>query len=104
VTNSWRGVTKIAFESIRTEKEHRMKFVLVVLMLAAPAFARADCDHGRWTRQEARAARKWAEQEARTYAMEARREAQHYRNQLRRELRDGLPGDRPDNSGMKRIF
>ena len=70
-----------------------MKFVLVVLMLAAPAFARADCDHGRWTRQAARAARKWAEQEARTYAMEARREAQHYRNQLRRELRDGLPGE-----------
>jgi hypothetical protein len=95
-----------------------MKFVLVVLMLAAPAFSQGNCFDARWARQEARSARRWAAQEARAaerdalryraearrYAMEARREAQMYRNQLRRELRDGLRWNRPDTTGMRRIF
>jgi hypothetical protein len=36
--------------------------------------------------------------------MEARVEAQRYRQELLRDLRRNLRSDRPDTTGMKRIF
>jgi len=95
-----------------------MKFLLIVLVLVSAAFARVERCGGRWARYEVREARQWARQEARgarreaqeyrlearRYAAEARREAQSYRNELRQELRENLRRDRPDTTGMRRIF
>jgi hypothetical protein len=115
-------VTKPAFGSNQAEKERRMKLVSIAVILVSAAFARVDCFEGRWARREAREARQWVREEtrearrealryrleARRYAMEAqrdaRRDAQRYRNELRRELRDNLRQDRPDSTGMRRIF
>jgi hypothetical protein len=45
-----------------------------------------------------------ARRELQRYRIEAPRESLRYRHQLRRELRDNLPLDRPDTTGMKRIL
>jgi hypothetical protein len=95
-----------------------MKLLAIAVILVSAAFARVDCFPGRWAREQAREARQLAREEtrearrealryrmeAKRYAAEVRREAQRYRNELRRELRDNLRPDRPDSTGMRRIF
>jgi hypothetical protein len=106
---------QIQSREYKNEKERRMKFVLIAVILVSAAFARVDRREGRWAREQAREARQWAREEARDmrreamqYKLEAqrdlrdaRREAQRYRDELRRELRDDL---RADRAGMRRIF
>jgi hypothetical protein len=107
------------FAEYKWGKEHSMRFLLVAAILAAPAFSsQADRFSSRWAREDARQAQREAirnRAEARHYAVEARREVTRdraqalrerlrYRNELRRELRDNLREERPDTSGMKRIF
>jgi hypothetical protein len=71
-----------------------MKFLLLAVLVMAPAFASVDRVDARWARKEARELRKWAKSEVREARREAaqdrrelRREEQRIRQQLRSELR-----------------
>ena len=106
-----------------------MKFLLVAVMLAAPALAQVDRFSLRWAREEARIARLEAQRQVRQAQREGmrlriesrhavlqmrleagrerrevQRESQRYRQELLRDLRQNFRSNHPDTTGMKRIF
>jgi len=98
---------------------HRMRFALVLLLVAAPAFAN-NWRPGRFTGREVAKDAKQAAKEAKMQRKEAQREIfrahslgrqqafrdwQRYRRGLLRDLRgDRHSFPRPDTTGMKRIL